>query len=377
MKGLRRQYLDVLRDRASRGDVGSLLDLGLRWIGTALAPAAGRPLVGPALGTLLVTYRCDLRCAVCDLPARAASRRRGGHLEMDTAGLEGVLRDMKAIGTAGVGLTGGEPMLRPDLESLIRFGTRLGMHMHLNSDGFRVAESAEDLRRTGVRSINLSLDGASAEIHDRARGRPGSFERVIEGFRALRAARGRRRLPRLTAVTVLTTRNLHQAGDVVRTAIEAGADRVGVIPVHDFGQGESAPSVEQVQQGLDGLKALHASGLIDNSLAYLDLLPRAFRGGASPLRCYGPYSSVVVDCYGDVYPCFPLMERDEPVGRVPLVPLWRSEQYARVREELATCTACLWNCHTELNLALPQVGKATRAAGASPDGYVALPGART
>ena len=78
MKGVRRQYTDILLDRALRGDVASLLEHGMRWIGTALGPRAGgrRPRVGPALGTLLVTYRCDLRCAVCDLPARAAARRR-------------------------------------------------------------------------------------------------------------------------------------------------------------------------------------------------------------------------------------------------------------------------------------------------------------
>jgi MoaA/NifB/PqqE/SkfB family radical SAM enzyme len=354
MKGLRRQYTEILRDRALRGDVASLMSHGLRWVGTALAPRAGRPLAGPALGTLLVTYRCDLRCTVCDLPARASARRRAGMSELSTDGFIGVLRDMKRIGTAGVGFTGGEPMLRRDLEPLLRHATRLGLHAHLNSDGFRVAERAESLLQTGVRSINISLDGATAAMHDAARRRTGSFDTVLQAFGALRAARGRRRLPHLTAVTVLSARNLHQAGDVVRTALAAGADRVGVIPVHDFGHGEEEPDAAAVEAGLDELRALHARGLVDNSTGYLDLLPRAFRGEPSPLFCYAPYGSVVVDCYGDVFPCFPLMERDEPVGRIPLVSLWRSVAYERARERLRGCTSCLWNCHTEMNLALPQ-----------------------
>ena len=94
--------------------------------------------------------------------------------------------------------------------------------------------------------------------------------------------------------------------------------------------------------------------MLDNSLAYVDLVPRALRGEPSPLRCYAPHASIVVDCYGDVYPCFPLMERNEPVGRIPLAPLWRSPAYAAERARLARCTDCLWNCHTELNLVLPQ-----------------------
>lgn len=364
---MRRQYADILLDRALRGDVASLISHGLRWAATALGPRRGRPLGGPALGTLLVTYRCDLRCQVCDLPARASARSRAGKRELDTAGLLAVLQDMKSIGTAGVGFTGGEPMLRRDILELLRACSRLGMHAHLNTDGFRVAEQADALLATGVRSVNVSLDGPTAAIHDAARRRSGSFDVVLSALSALKEARGRQRSPRITAVTVLSARNIHRAGDVVRVAVEAGADRVGVIPVHDFGHGEAAPEEAQVREGLASLRALHREGLVDNSTGYLELVPRAMRGESSPLFCYAPYASTVVDCYGDVYACFPLMERDEPLGQIPLAPLWRSPQYAAARRALASCTACLWNCHTELNLVLPQGPLAPRGRGTSRD----------
>lgn len=359
--GWRRQYGDILRDRVRTADVRGLFDLGIRWIGTALGRE--RPLVGPALGTLLVTYRCDLRCRVCQLPQRAAARRRAGERELDEAMLKGVLTDMRAIGTAGVGVTGGEPMLRPDLESLLAHGTGLGLHMHLNSDGFRVADAATDLVRTGVRSANVSLDGATAEAHDRARGRPGAFETALGALRALRRARGARRTPRLTAVTVLTASNVAGVERVAAVAREAGADRLGIIPVHDFGQGEPEADASAVAAGVEALRRLHARGFLDNSPAYVDLVPRALAGGASPLHCYAPQASVVVDCYGDVYPCFPLMERAVPVARIPLVRAWRSRAYEEARRRLSSCRACLWNCHTELNLALPQRTRLTGRAG--------------
>lgn len=361
MIGVRRQYVDVLADRLRAGDVGALARHALRWVGTALAPRLGRPVGGPALGTLVITYRCDLRCRVCDLPARAAARRRAGDRELDTAALRAVLRDMKAIGTAGVGFTGGEPMLREDLPELIGEAARLGLHAHLNTDGLWVAERAEALLARGLRSVNVSLDGPTAALHDAARNRRGSFETVRAALGALREARGGRARPRITAVTVLTARNVQRAGDVVRAALEAGADRVGVIPVHDFGQGEEAPDPEAVRAALAELAALHRRGVVDNSTGYLALLPRAFRGEPSPLFCYAPYASVVVDCYGEVFPCFPLMERHEPVGRVPLAPLWRSPAYAAARARLRSCRACLWNCHTEMNLVLPQGRWAPRA----------------
>jgi MoaA/NifB/PqqE/SkfB family radical SAM enzyme len=351
---VRRQYRDVLADLAAEGDLARVARIALRWATTALSPRAGRPLGGPALGTLLVTYRCNLRCRVCDLPARAAARRRAGDAELDTDAFRAVLSDMKAIGVLGVGVTGGEPMLRDDLVEILRDGAGKGLHVHLNTDGFRVAESARDLLRSGLRSVNVSLDGADAAEHDRARGRRGAFDDAVSALSALRRARGPRARPRLTAVTVLTAGNVGRAPAIARTALEAGADRVGVIPVHDFGQGEAAADPAAVREALSGLARLAEEGVLDNSGAYLDLLPRAFRGEESPLRCYAPYASVVVDCYGDVYPCFPLMERKRPVGRIPLLPLWRSEAYAAARRSLSTCRACLWNCHTEMNLALPQ-----------------------
>jgi MoaA/NifB/PqqE/SkfB family radical SAM enzyme len=351
----RRQYGDVLAERLVREGPAGVASLAARWARTALSPLVGRPLGGPALATLLITYRCNLRCRVCDLPDRAVARRKAGDRELTTAEFKAVLDDLRAIGSLGVGVTGGEPMLREDLFELLAHATRRRLHAHLNTDGFRVDDAAaREIVRAGTRSVNVSLDGATAAEHDLARRRVGAFADAVAAIAALRRARGRRRAPVLTAVTVLTSDNVDRVEAVAEAALAAGADRLGVIPVHDFGQGEPEAQGERVLRGVEALKRLRARGILDNSTAYLELLPRAFRGEASPLFCYAPYASVVVDCYGDVFPCFPLMERKEPSGRIPLAALWRSPEYQARRESLSSCTACLWNCHTEMNLVLPQ-----------------------
>ena len=51
-------------------------------------------------------------------------------------------------------------------------------------------------------------------------------------------------------------------------------------------------------------------------------------------------------------------------GNIPLAPLWRSSAYDAVRRNLASCRACLWNCHTELNLVMPQGATVNRRADA-------------
>jgi pyrroloquinoline quinone biosynthesis protein E len=85
------------------------------------APAPARP--GPPLWLLLeLTYRCPLHCAFCYNPtdfARSAA-------ELDTADWLRVLREARALGAVQLGLSGGEPLSRDDLEPIVAEAHRLG-----------------------------------------------------------------------------------------------------------------------------------------------------------------------------------------------------------------------------------------------------------
>ncbi len=96
--------------------------------------------------------------------------------------------------------------------------------------------------------------------------------------------------------------------------------------------------------------------MVDNSHEYLALFPAAFRGEKNPVRCAAPRTSVVVDCYGEVFPCVPLNAVRKGVGRGDVREVWRSPEYRKARADLAECRDCFWNCHTEMNLALAKVG---------------------
>ncbi len=344
---MRRLYTDLLWRRLRRGD----LAFPLRAARGLWAAWRGQP--RPLLGTLIVTYRCDLACGMCDLPTRGERGR-----ELDAGGLRGVLDAFFDLGVLGVGVTGGEPMLRPDLHDLLRHGSDRGLLMHLNTNGSLVrAETASRLSDDGVASVNVSLDAPDAETHDRLRGRRGSYDRVVRAVARLCA--GRRRSYRVALTCAVGAANVGSARRLLDRARDLGVDRVGFLPVHDFPANRVSGVAPPAQGGGDPLfplEALRDDPLVDNSRAYLDLFGPAFAGARNPVPCAAPRTSIVVDCYGEVFPCVPLNAAREPVGRGDIRELWRSETYRRVRERLAGCRACFWNCHTEMNLALGRLG---------------------
>ena len=380
---MRRQYYDLIRTRLARGDVRWVATQGLRYLGTVLGERVGRPMVGPLLGTIVVTYRCNYFCEMCELPDRARRRRGEGIEEFTTEQWLEVVRGYHRIGTAAIGITGGEPMLRTDLFEIMRHARDLGIMTHLNTNGhFLTEERAAELLDTGVESINISLDGADAETHNRIRGNRKSFETIMKGIERLRRMRRGALRPRITFVTVLGLDNLDHARGVLRVAKEAGVDRVGFIPVHQYTDGGDpgsilpersfAASAGEVTRELRRMRA--DEEMIDNSDEYLALFERCFRGEPSGLRCYAPYTSLVTDCYGNLYPCVPFNEIDRPVGRlggdVTVESFWRSRAYEKTRRDLTGCQACYWNCHTEMNLVFNRL---PGRAGAAVDGAVREP----
>jgi len=340
---MRRVYLDLAMRRLARGDLGFFLRAGASLAGLR----AGNP--RPLLATLVVTYRCDLRCAMCDLPSRGDRRR-----ELSTRGLLRILDELAALGTLGVGITGGEPLLRADLEAVIRHGARRGLLTHLNTNGTLVTpERARSLFAAGLDSVNLSLDGPDAETHDRLRGAKGSFERVLRAAARFCALPGAR--TRVALTCALGGANAGRARALLERARDLGVDRVGFLPVHTFPEAAVAP-VEEAQAARGLADRARHDPLIENSPEYLALFEGAWRAEPRPIACLAPKSSLVVDCYGSVFPCVPLHAAGRAVGRGGLGRLWRSNRYDRARHALENCRACHWNCHTELDLVLGRLG---------------------
>jgi len=342
---MRKVYLDLAARRLVRGDLAFLF----RATVSLAALRAGRP--RPLLATLVVTYRCDLRCAMCDLPARGDRRR-----ELDTRGLLRLVDQLASLGTLGIGITGGEPLLRGDLEAIVRHGARRGLLTHLNTNGTLVtAKRARALRAAGLDSVNISLDGPDAGTHDRLRGRKGSFERALRAAARFSASSGPGPGTRVALTCALGESNAAGARALLERARDLGVDRVGFLPVHAFPSAAVIPA-EQAEAARGLAQRAEFDPLIENSARYLSLFERAWKAEPRPHPCLAPRNSLLVDCYGSVFACVPLNAAGRAVGRGEPGRLWRSNRYRRARRALKACRACYWNCHAELDYALARLG---------------------
>lgn len=132
-----------------------------------------------------ITRRCNLRCVHC----RSSSQLEvEGHPDFSLDEAKRVLDDIRSYASPVVVLSGGEPLLRPDVFDIARYGTALGLRMCLATNGSLVtADTCRQITESGIRMVSLSLDGSTAAVHDDFRNQPGAFDGVMNAIRLFNA----------------------------------------------------------------------------------------------------------------------------------------------------------------------------------------------
>ncbi len=188
------------------------------------APLSGSDLVDPfgrriTYLRLSVTDRCDFRCVYCMDPDQRFAHR---DLALSPAELLAVTRAFVDLGVRKVRLTGGEPLVRPDLIELLGAIHALpGLaELVLTTNGSQLAARARAIRDAGVRRINISLDTLNPERF-RQLTRNGDLGRVLAGIDAAIAA-GFDRIKLNTVI--LGERNGDEILDLVRFALSKGVN---------------------------------------------------------------------------------------------------------------------------------------------------------
>jgi len=164
-----------------------------------------------------LTYKCPLRCLYCSNPLDYARHDQ----EMDTETWRRVFREAEALGVVQVHLTGGEPLVRTDLEPLIEEARALDLYTNLITSGIPLTrERLARFRQLGLDAVQVSVQDVVAPASDRIAGLR-SFDRKLAVARWVKELG----FP-LTLNVVLHRDNLGRVEEVVALAESLGADRL-------------------------------------------------------------------------------------------------------------------------------------------------------
>ncbi|ABC21567.1 radical SAM protein [Rhodospirillum rubrum] len=210
-----------------------------------LSPAPSDPLLPPLQLFLELTTRCNLRCRHCYIRAGEGEAR-----DLPASDVQGLLGEFQAMGGEFVSFSGGEPTLYGEWRPVMRYARYLGLEAMLVTNGVALSEGDIGFLDEIGASIAVSLDGASAAVHDAIRGR-GSFERTGRTLERLGAAGlgGR-----VTLCFTPSAANCADLPGVVRLAADLGLGTVYVSLLEQ--RGRAGDVIDQLSLGPAERRAL-------------------------------------------------------------------------------------------------------------------------
>jgi MoaA/NifB/PqqE/SkfB family radical SAM enzyme len=267
---------------------------------------------------LMPHSRCNCRCIMCDI---WKANRTGTSITEEQ--LKGFLDDFRHLGVEWVLLSGGEPLMHPNLWSLCSALKNLPARITLLSTGLLLARNSNEIVRH-CDDVIVSLDG-SREVHDRIRRIPNAFDELADGVKALRSTHPR--YP-VSGRCVLQRANFEDLPNIVEAAraigldhisflaadlsssafsrAEGWADRIGEVCLSEADTETFASIVEDT---LRRNAEAFASGFVVETPARMRKLVAYYRAangkGAFPsISCNAPWVSAVIESDGTVRPCF-------------------------------------------------------------------------
>lgn len=287
----------------------------------------------PLIAGHKLLYSCNLRCRMCPFWRRKDERL----LSID----EEVLM-MKALEKAGViflGLEGGEPLLRQDLEEILYEANRR-FFTSLVTNGWQLKNRIKSIRKY-LDYLFVSIDGIG-EVHDKIRGINGSFNKAVEGIRE-----AVKYVPVSISFT-LTNENFTHVTEVIKLAKKLGIS-VSIQIAYNYSTAEKlSPNKDRLLHTLNLLIKLKEKDYpIVESVEYFKAIKNSWYNGII-WKCK-PWMLINIDPQGRiVLPCYVLNEYhgEKLVWEVNIIELWNSFPW----EKYEKCNKCALACYLEPSL---------------------------
>ena len=316
-----------------------------------------RPFI-PLYVKLKVFYGCNLKCEMCN------HWRETREPPVPSDRFHEVLTELAELGTKKVHISGGEPMLRPQVPQMIAQASALGIKVTMTTNGTLIDKAtAKRLVEGGLRGVNISIDSPVRKMHEKIRGVEGSFKATTKAVELFRRYKHKGKLT-IRINTVVSRTNYQTLEALPDLALDLGADGINLIPVDDhcgeilsmrkkdialFNQ-EIAPKIAERALALGLIVSDEDAfpfGRTDSEVR-LGRTGRYAFGYYDQHPCYAPWTHALIDFNGNVYVCCMTRERIPPLGNIQtqsFKEIWEGAAYRKIRLQmhppaLAACRRC-------------------------------------
>ncbi len=254
--------------------------------------------IAPPLWLLAeITYRCPLHCVFCYNPLNYAGDKR----ELTTEEWKDVLRQARKLGAAQLGFSGGEPLVRDDLEELIGEAHQLGYYTNLITSGVGLTEARiAKMKELGLDHIQLSFQDSTKEMNDFL-----SSTKTFDLKSKVAALIKKYDYPMVLNV-VLHRYNLDHVGRIIEMAVEMGVEYLELANTQYYAwasvnRDQLMPTREQLERAEKIVNEYRAK--LGNKIKLLFVVPDYFED--KPKACMNGWGSVflAVAADGSALPC--------------------------------------------------------------------------
>jgi pyrroloquinoline quinone biosynthesis protein E len=271
-----------------------------------------------------LTYRCPLHCVFCYNPVQL----KQASSELTTAEWVEVMRQARQLGAAQLGFSGGEPLVRDDLEELVQEAHRLGYYTNLITSGVGLTPArAQRLKDAGLDHVQLSFQDSTRELNDFL-----SHTKTFELKKKVAQTIKAHDWP-MVMNCVLHRHNLPHVGQIIEMALDLGAEYLELANVQYYGwawvnRDHLMPTREQLQEAEAVVQGWRER--IGKQCRLLFVVPDYFE--ERPKACMNGWGSVFLSIAPDglAMPCH--NARDLPglqlpnVREQPIADIWQRSQ---------------------------------------------------
>ena len=310
--------------------------------------------------------KCNLNCMMCcDEKGPKFDRKEFLTYEQ----IVGLVKEAKKFGLKNAPMAGGEPTLHPELIKICEFFRKEKLPISFNTNGQLIKHEFIDFlcRREINTAINFSLDSSIPELHDKIRGKIGTFDTLIKNAKKILEKRQSKYSPRLFFACVVMKPNLKDLPNLVKMAKEMGVDGVTFQVLQAYGGKYKDNKIlidkdsrnfeklwigpedyELLDKTIDELIKLKKEGYaIVQSIPELQTFKRYFRYPKEKLEivCRTGGSVLCISSYGDYKPCWGVDWRMGEINDMSLTDAWLSRKHIDFISKMKDCRLpCIVNC---------------------------------